>query len=45
MLGHGYKSMARKGELWSVTVNADGAEKSVEAEAVLIAVAGVRHSA
>jgi dihydrolipoamide dehydrogenase len=38
MLGHGYKSMARKGELWSVTVNADGAEKSVEAEVVLVAV-------
>ena len=38
MLGHGYKSMARKGELWSVTVNAEGAEKSVEAEVVLVAV-------
>ena len=38
MLGHGYKSMARKGELWSVTVSADGAEKSVEAEVVLVAV-------
>src|ERR1700733_14228511 len=38
MLGHGYKSMVRKGELWSVTVNADGAEKSVEAEVVLVAV-------
>ncbi len=38
MLGHGYKSMARKGELWSVTVNADGAEKTVDAEVVLVAV-------
>jgi dihydrolipoamide dehydrogenase len=38
MLGHGYKSMARTGELWAVTVNADGAEKSVEAEVVLVAV-------
>ena len=27
MLGHGYKSMARKGDGWSVTVTADGAEK------------------
>jgi dihydrolipoyl dehydrogenase len=38
MLGHGYKSMARKGDLWSVTVTADGAEKSIDAEVVLIAV-------
>ncbi|HYL60145.1 MAG TPA: dihydrolipoyl dehydrogenase, partial [Candidatus Acidoferrales bacterium] len=38
MLGHGYKSMARKGDLWSVTVAAEGAEKSVEAEVVLVAV-------
>jgi dihydrolipoamide dehydrogenase len=38
MLGHGYKSMTRKGDLWSVTVTADGAEKSVEAEVVLVAV-------
>jgi dihydrolipoamide dehydrogenase len=38
MLGHGYKSMARNGDLWSVTVNADGADKSLEAEAVLVAV-------
>jgi dihydrolipoamide dehydrogenase len=38
MLGHGYKSMARNGDLWSVTVDADGAEKSIEAEAVLVAV-------
>ncbi len=38
MLGHGYKSMARKGNLWSVAVTADGAEKSIDAEIVLIAI-------
>jgi dihydrolipoamide dehydrogenase len=38
MLGHGYKSMARKGDLWSVAVTADGAEKSIDAEVVLVAV-------
>ncbi len=38
MLAHGYKSMARKGNLWSVAVTADGAEKSVDAEVVLMAV-------
>jgi dihydrolipoamide dehydrogenase len=38
MLGHGYKSMARNGDLWSVAVNADDADKSIEAEAVLVAV-------
>ncbi len=38
MLGHGYKSMARKGNLWSVAVTADGAEKSIAAEIVLIAI-------
>jgi len=38
MLGHGYKSMARKGSLWSVAVTADGAEKSIDAEVVLVAV-------
>jgi dihydrolipoamide dehydrogenase len=41
MLGHGYKSMARKGDVWSVTVSADGAEKSIEAEVVLVAVGRV----
>ena len=41
MLGHGYKSMARNGDLWSVVVGADGDEKSVEAEAVLVAVGRV----
>jgi dihydrolipoamide dehydrogenase len=38
MLGHGYKSMARKGGLWAVAVTADGAEKSIDAEVVLVAV-------
>ncbi|MGA6970143.1 MAG: dihydrolipoyl dehydrogenase [Candidatus Binatus sp.] len=41
MLGHGYKSMARKGDVWSVTVTAEGAEKSVEADVVLVAVGRV----
>jgi dihydrolipoamide dehydrogenase len=38
MLGHGYKSMARNGDLWNVVVDSNGAEKTVEAEAVLVAV-------
>src|SRR5271155_2322335 len=38
MLGHGYKSMARNGDLWSVAVTAEGADKSIEAEVVLVAV-------
>jgi len=38
MLGHGYKSMARRGDRWIVSVDAAGAEKDVEAEAVLVAV-------
>jgi len=38
LLGHGYKSMARDGDMWRVTVEAAGADKSVEAEAVLVAV-------
>ena len=38
MLGHGYKSMERKGGRWTVTLDAAGAAKTVEAEAVLIAV-------
>ena len=41
MLGHGYKSMARRGDVWSVTVSADGAEKSVDADVVLVAVGRV----
>ena len=38
MLGHGYKSMERKNGRWTVTLEADGAGKAVEADAVLIAV-------
>ncbi len=38
MLGHGYKSMERKGGRWTVTLDAAGAAKTVEAEAVLVAV-------
>jgi dihydrolipoyl dehydrogenase len=38
MLGHGYKSMRRNGDLWSVTVDVAGTEKTVEGEAVLVAV-------
>jgi len=38
MLGHGYKSMARKSDAWSVTVVADGGEKAIDAEVVLVAV-------
>jgi dihydrolipoamide dehydrogenase len=38
MLGHGYKSMERKGERWTVTLDAAGAAKTVEAETVLVAV-------
>ena len=41
MLGHGYKSMVRKGDVWSVAVTAEGAEKSVEADVVLVAVGRV----
>jgi len=38
LLGHGYKSMARKGESWSLTLDAGGTAKTIDAEAVLIAV-------
>jgi dihydrolipoyl dehydrogenase len=38
ILGHGYKSMVRRGGLWSVTAGADGGEKTVEGENVLVAV-------
>ncbi len=41
MLGHGYKSMARKGATWSVTVSAEGTDKTLEAENVLVAVGRV----
>jgi len=38
MLGHGYKSIARKGERWAVTLDAGGKLETVETEAVLVAV-------
>jgi dihydrolipoamide dehydrogenase len=38
MLGHGYKSIARKGDVFEVTLEADGKSKTVEAETVLVAV-------
>ena len=38
MLGHGYKSMARKNGGWAVTLDAAGTAKTIEAEAVLVAV-------
>jgi dihydrolipoyl dehydrogenase len=38
MLGHGYKSMERKGGRWTVALDAAGAAKTIDAEAVLIAV-------
>jgi len=38
MLGHGYKSMARGDDSWIVTVDAAGNEKTVQTEAVLVAV-------
>ncbi|MFZ0889514.1 MAG: dihydrolipoyl dehydrogenase [Candidatus Binataceae bacterium] len=38
MLGHAYKSIARKDGGWAVTLDAGGAEKTVEAEVVLVAV-------
>jgi len=38
MLGHGYKSMERKGNRWTVALDAGGAARAVGAEAVLVAV-------
>jgi dihydrolipoamide dehydrogenase len=38
MLGHGYKSMERKGSGWAVTLDAGGNLTTLEAEAVLVAV-------
>ena len=38
MLGHGYKSIARKGNRWAVTLDAAGTSTTVEADAVLVAV-------
>jgi dihydrolipoamide dehydrogenase len=41
LLGHAYKSMAKNGDKWSVTVTADGADKTLDAENVLVAVGRV----
>jgi dihydrolipoamide dehydrogenase len=38
MLGHGYKSMARRDGAWAVNVSGPDGDKTVEAEAVLVAV-------
>ncbi|HZO81096.1 MAG TPA: dihydrolipoyl dehydrogenase [Candidatus Binataceae bacterium] len=38
MLGHGYKSMERKGARWTVALDAGGTAKTIDAEAVLVAV-------
>jgi dihydrolipoamide dehydrogenase len=38
MLGHGYKSAARHGDRWSVTVDGNGQSKTIDAEMVLVAV-------
>ena len=38
LTGHGFKSMARKDGGWSVVLDAAGSPKTVEAEAVLVAV-------
>jgi dihydrolipoamide dehydrogenase len=38
LLGHGYKSAARHGDRWSLTVANDGQSKTVDAEMVLVAV-------
>jgi dihydrolipoamide dehydrogenase len=38
MLGHGYKSMERRGDGWAVTVAGPDDDKTVEAEAVLVAI-------
>ncbi len=38
MLGHAYKSIARRNGRWAVTVEAGGAATTIEAEAVLVAV-------
>ncbi len=38
MLGHGYKTMARNGDRWSVALDSADGEKTVDAENVLVAV-------
>ncbi|MBV8771214.1 MAG: dihydrolipoyl dehydrogenase [Deltaproteobacteria bacterium] len=38
LLGHGYRSLTPKAKGWTVELNANGSAKSVDAEAVLVAV-------
>lgn len=38
LLGHGYQSLARNGAGWRIGLDADGAAKTLDAEAVLVAV-------
>lgn len=38
LVGHGYQSVARQGNGWRVALNAGGTPKSVDAEAILVAV-------
>ncbi len=44
LLGHGYKSAARHGDRWTVTVDNNGQSRTVEAEMVLVAVGRVPNS-
>src|SRR5208337_1693553 len=44
LLGHGYKSAARKGDRWIVTLDNGGQAKTVDAEMVLVAVGRLPNS-
>ena len=44
LLGHGYKSAARRGDRWSVTLDSGGQAKTVDAEMVLVAVGRLPNS-
>ena len=44
LLGHGYKSAARRGDRWIVTLDHGGQSKTVEAELVLVAVGRLPNS-
>ncbi|MGO9057138.1 MAG: dihydrolipoyl dehydrogenase [Candidatus Binataceae bacterium] len=44
LLGHGYKSAARRGDRWIVTLDSGGQSKTVEAEMVLVAVGRLPNS-
>jgi len=45
MLGHGYRSMEKRGDRWAIALDADGQPATVEAETVLVAVGRVPLSA